>query len=354
MWKAGIRCVKVGRAHSQVSSPTPPLECLSYLIYFDDDAIPLEQSMTFGNHLDNDVVVAGEDVGDFHVRMELTDRGPVAIPLGEATCNVNGAEFAQPIRLVIGDTLCIGQATMQVGVEIEMRGDEPTQWFLVDDEGDRFELTGEASVGRADGADLVISDSHISRFHARLIERDGYVWMQDLRSANGSRVNGERILGGVRLFHGDELRFDRHVFQLVGTGGDLTPINSFHEPLKGTRESLPERQTQPVPPPPPALQSAGILRLSSRTQGDDLVLTPGVNRVGNTELAVSADGVRITALAPNQQPLLNGEPVAAGTLEVGDELCIADRSFVLERTDNNVETAGLMHRIGNRFKGFFN
>ena len=60
---------------------------LSYLLHYDDDSIPLEANMTVGNHLDNDIMVPGEDVADFHLRIEMTDRGPVFIPLGEATFN---------------------------------------------------------------------------------------------------------------------------------------------------------------------------------------------------------------------------------------------------------------------------
>jgi hypothetical protein len=82
---------------------------ITYLIYVDDDTIPLEPNMTLGNHLENDVVIPGEDVSDFHVRIELSDRGPAFIPLGESTINVNGQEQARPIQVIIGDVVAIGR-----------------------------------------------------------------------------------------------------------------------------------------------------------------------------------------------------------------------------------------------------
>lgn len=321
--------------------PAQNRDFISYLLYYDDDVIPIEQSMTLGNHLDNDVVVAGEDVADYHLRLETTDRGPVVVPLGESTCNVNGVEIGQPQRVIIGDTLRVGAATMQIGVELEMRESADFEWRLVDEQGSARDIVGELSVGRADGADVVLADSHISRFHARLLERDGLVWLQDLHSANGSRVNGERINGGVRLFHGDEISFDRFNFQIAATGGDLTPIHRFENPLQGTRETLPgtgstaSQSTNEVAaaaagPPEAKPHLAGALRLSDTTEGSHLLLDLGATRLGNVEILVNADGVRVTALSPQDRPRVNGESVDNAMLDQGDTLEVHGKRYVLQ------------------------
>ena len=49
---------------------------LTYLFYIDDDVVPLQGNLTLGNHLDNDIVIAGEDVADFHVRVSVSGRDP--------------------------------------------------------------------------------------------------------------------------------------------------------------------------------------------------------------------------------------------------------------------------------------
>ncbi|MDA1075811.1 MAG: FHA domain-containing protein, partial [Proteobacteria bacterium] len=79
---------------------------------------------------------------------------------------------------------------------------------------------------RTDEADIVLSDDHISRKHARLLNHQQHVWLQDLGSANGSYVNGKRLTGAQLLFHGDRITFDTHSMQLIGKGADLTPVRA--------------------------------------------------------------------------------------------------------------------------------
>ena len=70
----------------------------------------------------------------------------------------------------------------------------------------------------------MLLDDHVSRRHATLLLDQGIIWLRDLGSANGTFVNGERIAGGCRLYHGDEVAFDTLRFQLLGKGQDLTPV----------------------------------------------------------------------------------------------------------------------------------
>lgn len=68
---------------------------------------------------------------------------------------------------------------------------------------------GRLSVGKSSGADLLINDPAVSRFHAA-IERVGAVWcIRDLGSTNGTLVNGRRILGERALRDGDEIVLGR-------------------------------------------------------------------------------------------------------------------------------------------------
>jgi hypothetical protein len=78
---------------------------------------------------------------------------------------------------------------------------------LVTAEGETsFALTRDAyTIGRHRNNDIVISDPKVSSFHARLDRSvDGYV-LVDLKSRNGSYVNGKRIETGL-LNTGDEVR----------------------------------------------------------------------------------------------------------------------------------------------------
>lgn len=96
---------------------------ISYLLYWDDDAIPIDGNMTLGNHLEKDLMIPGEDVSDYHARIDLSERGPVVIPLGDATISVKGRESITPIGLILVDVLGVGQVTLQVGIEAETAAD---------------------------------------------------------------------------------------------------------------------------------------------------------------------------------------------------------------------------------------
>lgn len=69
-------------------------------------------------------------------------------------------------------------------------------------------LKPETVLGRQAECDVLLTEGHASRRHARLsIEADG-AWLEDLGSANGTYLNGSRIAGRARLASGDRLRFD--------------------------------------------------------------------------------------------------------------------------------------------------
>ncbi len=78
---------------------------------------------------------------------------------------------------------------------------------LVTSEGDTsFPLTRDAyTIGRHRNNDIVISDPKVSSFHARIDRSvDGFV-LVDLKSRNGSFINGKRLESGL-LKTGDEVR----------------------------------------------------------------------------------------------------------------------------------------------------
>jgi hypothetical protein len=48
-------------------------------------------------------------------------------------------------------------------------------------------------IGRADNSEIKIEDSFASGRHARLYDREGVVYIEDLNSTNGTYVNGRRL-----------------------------------------------------------------------------------------------------------------------------------------------------------------
>jgi pSer/pThr/pTyr-binding forkhead associated (FHA) protein len=84
-------------------------------------------------------------------------------------------------------------------------------------------LKPEMILGRQAECDLLLTEGHASRRHARLsLAADG-VWLEDLGSANGTFVNGARIAGKVKLSPGDRLRFDIEEFDFRVPG--VVPVD---------------------------------------------------------------------------------------------------------------------------------
>jgi hypothetical protein len=89
--------------------------------------------------------------------------------------------------------------------------DKRTRYLLIirrgPQQGRGFPLEGAlATVGRYAGNTVIISDETVSRHHARLRQTDdGYI-IEDLKSANGLFVNGERVTEPRPLKDGDVIR----------------------------------------------------------------------------------------------------------------------------------------------------
>jgi S1-C subfamily serine protease len=63
------------------------------------------------------------------------------------------------------------------------------------------------TIGRHDSSDLRLDDPSVSRFHARLrVDNDATVWIEDNGSANGTFVDGRRIVGPERLVGGERIQ----------------------------------------------------------------------------------------------------------------------------------------------------
>jgi pSer/pThr/pTyr-binding forkhead associated (FHA) protein len=73
------------------------------------------------------------------------------------------------------------------------------------------------TVGRATRADFIVDAALVSRLHCRLTASDASLEVVDLKSTNGTFVNGRRVQKAT-LGTGDRLRVGR-VELTVGRGG---------------------------------------------------------------------------------------------------------------------------------------
>lgn len=72
--------------------------------------------------------------------------------------------------------------------------------------GKRFEIAGTLRVGRHPFNEISVADPGVSRYHCWILFRDGVASVEDLASANGTYVNGERVRARRSLKSGDVIR----------------------------------------------------------------------------------------------------------------------------------------------------
>jgi hypothetical protein len=80
--------------------------------------------------------------------------------------------------------------------------------------GQDFTVDGDATLGRGGGCTVPLTfDTFVSQVHARAVERDGQLWIEDVGSTNGTFVNGERIERPVKLRKGDRVQIGETVLE---------------------------------------------------------------------------------------------------------------------------------------------
>ncbi len=88
-------------------------------------------------------------------------------------------------------------------------------------------------VGRSSKlSDLVIDHTSISKQHCMLVKTDGLIYLRDLGSTNGTRVNGQRVIRGA-LLPGDQISFASITYR-IHLGPDVAGGNQRPSPSNAT------------------------------------------------------------------------------------------------------------------------
>ena len=100
----------------------------------------------------------------------------------------------------------------------------------------------EVTLGRSDGCDIVLPKNNISKRHARFVDKEERVVLVDLRSTNGTYVNGRRITAPEVLNTSDKVYIGDFVL-LVDVGAEQAELESTSD---GSGEAI--RSTQAFDP----------------------------------------------------------------------------------------------------------
>ncbi len=129
--------------------------------------------------------------------------------------------------------------------------------------GPEIELTKTVTVvGRKRGVcDICLDRPSVSKVHCVLVKTDGLLFVRDLGSTNGTKVNGQRVVRGA-LLPGDELAFAEARFRVF-----LGPDDPEQELAQAATQAMEVYTEQP------GGKGSGAAEKKSSRAGSDLGLS---------------------------------------------------------------------------------
>ncbi len=127
--------------------------------------------------------------------------------------------------------------------------------ILKDSEGGeaQFPVSGELSIGRGTDCDIVLNDSKVSRQHSRVFAEGTELFIEDLKSSNGTFVNGKKISSTLALNPGDLITIGINKLRVL----ESNPLMDFAASTQISSHRLPKddsefrkKTTEPCERPP--------------------------------------------------------------------------------------------------------
>jgi adenylate cyclase len=87
------------------------------------------------------------------------------------------------------------------------------------------------TIGRGDQATLRIQANAVSRVHARIFLKDGKPWVMDMKSLNGTSLNGKTLSESMPLHLGDKVLLGEAMVMWVPEGGVPAPESGLNMDL---------------------------------------------------------------------------------------------------------------------------
>ena len=171
------------------------------------------KTLSIGRLEDNDIVIPSQIVSSRHARLEQVNGGGYKLVMAAEAKNpilFEGRPLDDSRVLHHDDILRIG--SLDPGIMVTMIYNAPSE---ASQQVERDIVFGEKTLiqmGRDPGNDVVIPSSNVSRFHAQIQKVGQRYRVEDLRSSNGTYVNGERIDGSVWLKPNDSIRVGQYRF----------------------------------------------------------------------------------------------------------------------------------------------
>src|SRR6478735_12841722 len=96
----------------------------------------------------------------------------------------------------------------------------------------------EITIGRVPGNDVILPKGNVSKRHSRVVRQDGRFFVVDLKSTNGTYLNGRRITTPSVVRPGDKIYVGD--FVVVLDMGEEAGVSAGADPFGGAEELSPE------------------------------------------------------------------------------------------------------------------
>jgi len=209
-------------------------------------------------------------------------------------------------------------------------------------EGQEVTVDRDMLVGRHQDADLQLQAAEISRRHAAFLLKDKALWVQDLKSSNGTFVNDIRIDQDKLLMDGDIVQFASIKFSV------LAPAKPV-ENIVGTE--VPEIEVEPVSTPvEQSIQQPSEAIATAEVQQAPVEKTPAqqMNEQGMPELSardanvqVSKDGMPTGMGVPKPAPIPANVDIHAAPVPEACDIKTSDECAKEEVTTQKNAMLGL-------------
>src|SRR3954465_1278995 len=90
----------------------------------------------------------------------------------------------------------------------------------------------EVTIGRVQGNDIILPKGNVSKRHSRIVLKDGKFIIVDLKSTNGTYVNGRKITSPLGVKGSDKIYIGDFILSIeeLSAGAGLSPAGLSDEP----------------------------------------------------------------------------------------------------------------------------
>lgn len=231
-------------------------------------------------------------------------------------------------------------------------------------------IRDEITIGRKDGNTIRLTERNVSRHHAKLLRVNGSIFIEDVSSSNGIRVNGDRIADRAELHDGDRvqigdyllaLKLEAEVEQAPASGARTKRSEGESEPAAraGTAAHRAEHPADGPPPVPVSTlndKTPQQLRISGVAPADSHQ-NDAVSADNSVSDAIEVPG-RLVAVSANfagQIFVLDHSPIVIGRTEDNDVVInhrsISRHHAQIVREDGHYQIVDLQSANGVRVNG---